>query len=136
MGNRYYLKQPDHDSAVRAARDIYQQHGVLVWINPDGEKNKECCGYYIDVIAAANPQATMVWVIEIETEDSVNDTEALGQWKEYDRAYTSWKLAVPTTSKSEAERLIQKHGITHCEVVTWTQNYNGTCTFSGLPGLN
>ena len=135
MVNRNYLIQPQHDSAVRAVKDIYQRHSMYAWINPNGEKNREWCGYYIDVIAVQAREATSAWVIEIETEDSVNETEALNQWKEYDKVYTGWHLAVPTASKSEAERLIHKYGLSHCGIVTWTQNGDGTYSFWGLPGL-
>lgn len=135
MMKRSYLKQPNHDNAVRAVREIYQSHNMYAWINPDGEKNRELFGYYIDVIAVQNQYATLAWVIEIETEDSVNETEALNQWKEYDQAYTNWYLAVPVVSKSEAERLVWKYGFSHCEIVTWTVDGDGAYLFWGLPGL-
>ncbi|MBC8507268.1 MAG: MmcB family DNA repair protein [Anaerolineales bacterium] len=136
MSNRIYNKQSEHDGAVRAAGQIYRKHGKHAWINPNGEKNKSWSGRYIDVIAGENQQATSAWVIEIETDDSVNDTEARSQWKDYSEAYSQrWYLAVPSSSKTKAEQLLQKHGITNCTVITWASNQNGTHTFWGLPGL-
>jgi hypothetical protein len=136
MANRIYNKQSEHDGAVRAAGQIYRDHGKHAWINPDGEKNKDWGGRYIDIIAAANQQATSAWVIEVETDDSVNDTEAGLQWEDYSKVYSQrWYLAVPSSSKAEAERLLKKHGITNCTVITWTRNQNGTYTFWGIPGL-
>lgn len=136
MANRSYNKQPVHDGAVHAAKLIYQEHGKFAWINPDGEKNKSWNGYYIDVIAVDDPQATSAYVTEIETEDSVNDAEASNQWKNYDEAYTQrWYLAVPTTSKADAEWLLQKHRIVHCQVITWAVDQYSRYTFWGLPGL-
>jgi hypothetical protein len=85
MSNRNYTKQSNHDGAVRSAGQIYREHGKHAWMNPNGEKNKRWSGRYIDVIAAENQQATSAWVIEIETADSVNDTEARSQWKEYSK---------------------------------------------------
>ncbi len=132
---RVQSSQASHDGAVYAAAEIYRQHARYVWINPNGEKNKDWCGYYIDVIAAEDAQPTSAWVIEIETEDSVTDSEASGQWRDYDKAYTRWHLAVPVASAAEARRLIGVHGIQHCSVLTWQRDSNGTHTFWGLPGL-
>lgn len=135
MANRIYNQQSGHDGAVRAAGQIYQEHDKYAWVNPDGEKNKDWCGRYIDVIAVANRQSTSAWVIEVETDDTVNDTEARVQWDDYAKVYQHWYLAVPTSSKTEAERLLKGHGITNCTVITWARNQDATFTFWGLPGL-
>jgi hypothetical protein len=136
MATRYASSQSDHDAAVNAAGQIYREHRKHAWVNPDGERNKAWCGYYIDVIAVEIPSASKAWVIEIETQESVSDSEARGQWKDYDGAYTQrWYLAVPSGSEAEAIRLITAHGIQHCTVITWRRNSDGTHTFWGLPGL-
>lgn len=101
--------QSAHDNAVRAAQNIYENHGKHVWINPGSEKNKPWCGFFIDVIAAENQNSERAWVIEIETEDSVSGTEAEGQWTEYDDAYDIWYLAVPTNKADEARELFKEH---------------------------
>ena len=107
-----------------------------MWINPGSEKNKAWNGRYIDVIAAESADATSAWVIEVETAGSVSDSEARDQWKDYDKVYQQrWHLAVPTGSKKAAEQLINKHGISHCKVITWARNTKGLHTFWGLPGL-
>jgi len=137
MATRYTSSQSGHDGVVNAAGQIYREHGKHAWINPDGEKNKDWCGYFIDVIAVETLSSDNAWVIEIETEDSVSESEAKGQWKDYDKVYTGrWYLAVPRSSESEANRLIVLHSIQHCTVITWEHNANGTHTFWGLPGLN
>ena len=76
-------------------------------------------------------------MIEIETEDSVSENEAKSQWKDYDNVYTKrWYLAVPAALEQTAKTLIQKNAISHCTVLTWQRNTNGTYTFWGLPGLS
>lgn len=136
MAGRDSRKQSDHDDAVNAAAQIYEEHGKHAWINPDGEKNKKWAGRYIDVIATENEQATTGWVIEIETEDSVSEGEAKSQWKDYDSTYSKkWFLAVPLGSEQKAEALVKKHGIQNCEIITWQRGDDGTHTFWGLPGL-
>ncbi|MBU0509560.1 hypothetical protein KKH27_12090 [bacterium] len=137
MTVRYTSSQSGHDGAVNAAGQIYREHGKHAWVNPNEEKNKDWCGYFIDVIAVETRSADHAWVIEVETEDSVSESEAKEQWKDYDKVYTGrWYLAVPRASESEANRLIALHNLQHCTVITWERNANGTHTFWGLPGLN
>ncbi len=137
MKTRYATSQSGHDEAVNAAGQIYPKYSKHAWVNPNGENNKEWCGYYIDVIAVNTLSANEAWVIEVETEESVSDSEATGQWKDYDKAYTGhWYLAVPLASEAEASRLVALHGIQHCIVITWRRNADGTHTFWGLPGLS
>ena len=136
MTVRLISKQSEHDAAVWAAKQIYEQKGKYVWINPGSEKNKAWNGRYIDVIAAESVDATSAWVIEVETDDSVSDSEASDQWQDYDKAYQNrWYLAVPTGSKQKAHQLIARYGISHCRVITWGRAANGLHAFWGLPGL-
>lgn len=136
MLNRRTEKQSEHDGAVYAAQNIYQKNGLKVWINPGSEKNKELGGRYIDVIASERPRFDKAWVTEVETDDSVSESEAKNQWKDYASVYERWHLAVPVSSKSEAEELLRKHRITNCTVITWRHERDGTYTFWGLPGIN
>ena len=136
MAVRPTIKQSEHDAAVSAAKQIYAGKGKCVWINPGSEKNKAWNGRYIDVIAAESLDATSAWVIEVETAESVSDSEARDQWRDYDKAYQQrWYLAVPTVSKKEAEQLVIRYDISHCKVITWARNANGLHTYWGLPGL-
>lgn len=124
-----------HDQVVYAAKNEYETHGKNVWINPNSEKNKTWNDQYIDVIATENEEPNKAWVIEIETEESVSQTEAENQWIKYDNAFTYWHLSVPTKSKLEADKLIKANKIEHCEVITWESGTEGKYTFSKLPGL-
>ncbi|PKN62609.1 MAG: hypothetical protein CVU57_23460 [Deltaproteobacteria bacterium HGW-Deltaproteobacteria-15] len=135
MSQRPVSGQSHHDDAVLAAGEIYRDHGKHAWVNPNGEKNKSWSGRYIDVIAVQNTSADKAWVIEIETDDSVADSEAKDQWKDYADAYSRWYLAVPLTSEDQARRLLSKHDISNCSLITWRRNPNGIHTFWNLPGL-
>jgi len=137
MATRALSQQSEHDAAISAAGQIYIEKGKHVWLNPNGEKNKSWNGRYIDVIAADSSTADKAWVIEVESADSVSETEAKEQWEDYDQVYTpKWYLAVPVDTEEKAKGLLQKHHIAHCNVITWQQNANGTHTFWGLPGLS
>ncbi len=136
MAVRPFTRQSEHDAAVLAAKEIYEANGKYVWINPGSQKNKAWNDRYIDVIAAESLHATRAWVIEVETADSVSDSEACDQWQDYDKAcQPRWYLAVPTGSKEAAEQLLRKYSISHCTVITWARDANGRYTYWGLPGL-
>ena len=107
-----------------------------MWVNPGSERNKDWNGCYIDVIVGNSADPDKAMVIEVETDESVSDSEAREQWKDYDATFqTRWRLAVPVKSKDRADQLIKKHGIAHCTTITWEPNSDGTYTFQGLPGL-
>jgi hypothetical protein len=134
MAKRISNKQSEHDAAVNAAGRIYRDKSKPACLNPNGEKNKSWCNFYIDVIVEI-PGEDKAWVTEIETDDSVCETEAKGQWKDYDKAYSHWHLAVPSGKEANAKALLSEHSITNCSVITWKRNNDGTHTFWGLPGL-
>jgi hypothetical protein len=136
MALREAAKQSAHDDAVRAAAHLYRASGKYVWLNPDGEKNKEWAGFFIDVIAAASSTPDRAWVLEVETDDSVCASEAESQWVKYGEAYTSWCLAVPVGFEELARRLVQEHKVRNCGVVSWVKDPAGQYTFRGLPGLD
>ena len=100
MAVRQFTKQSEHDAAVSAAKQIYEDKGKHVWINLGSLKKKAWNGHYIDVIAAESLDATSAWVIEVETVDSVSDSEARDQWQDYDNVYQKhWYLAVPESQR-------------------------------------
>jgi len=102
-------RQSKHDSAVRAAKQIYEQNDKHAWINPGSEKNKSWAGKYIDVIAVEDRKSDKAWVTEIETADSVSSSEAESQWRDYDQAFENWYLAVPEGAVQEAKQLISRY---------------------------
>lgn len=114
---------------------MYRASGKYVWLNPDGEKNKQWAGFFIDVIAAASSTPDRAWVVEIETDDSVCASEAESQWVRYGEAYTSWCLAVPAGQEEVARRLIREHSVRNCSIASWVKDAAGQYTYRGLPGL-
>jgi len=135
MAIRVASNQSIHDDTARAVGRVYRESGKRVWLNLDGEKNKEWSGFFIDVIAVATTTPDKAWVVEIETEDSVCASEAESQWARYGDAYTSWCLAVPGGQEEAALRLIQEHSVRNCRVASWAKDATGQYTFQDLPGL-
>ena len=135
MAIRVAAQQSAHDDAVRAAGQLYRSSGKRVWLNPDGEKNREWAGFFIDVIAMAPTMPDRAWVVEVETDDSVCAAEAQSQWARYGDAFTSWCLAVPSGQEEAAQRLIQEHNVRNCRVASWVKGSTGQYSFRRLPGL-
>lgn len=136
MGSRTDKDQTCHDEAIYDAKTLYTNHGIRVWINPNGERNKPWGGEYIDIIVPTASDKHRAWVVEVETKDSITDQEAKGQWKRYDDAYNIWHLAVPRGAEDKARELLNKHHISDYTMLQWMKNEDGTYTFWGLPRLD
>ena len=135
MGSRTDKDQSDHDGAIRAAKSIYADHSIRVWINPDGEQNKSWDGKYIDIIVPTASDKHMAWVVELETIATITDQEAREQWKSYDDVYSFWHLAVPRGSEDKAKELLNKYHISNYTMIQWRKEGDGTYTFWDLPRL-
>jgi hypothetical protein len=135
MATRTAVTQSTHDDVVRATGQVYRLSGRRVWLNPDGEKNKEWSGFFIDVIAMAPTIPDKAWVVEIETDDSVCASEAGSQWVRYGTAFTSWCLVVPKGREEAAEQLLHEHNVRNCRIASWEKDAAGQYTFRGLPGF-
>jgi len=134
MAWRMESVQSVHDARVRGLMGIYTGKGYTAWCNPDGEKNKALNNRYPDVIVKMKNEDSY-YVFEVETDDSVTQAEAEGQWKDYSGAFQHWYLAVPAGQEETAQELLADNGITNCTVVTWKANEEGGYTFYGLPGV-
>ncbi|MBI5443841.1 MAG: hypothetical protein HY900_21855 [Deltaproteobacteria bacterium] len=136
MANRTGRAQSTHDGVIAAAGEIYRRANKAVWLNPGSEKNKPWSGQYIDIIVAANRNRhDAVWVIEVETDDSVSELEAKDEWTGYATAFSNWCLAVQEGSEEKARALLDELQISNCAVITWQNTADGKYAFSGLPGL-
>ena len=131
------MPQSKHDEVVYAIKGVYECHGLQVSVNAGNQQTKQVSGCFPDVYAAQDTHQARYWVIEVETADSITDSEAQKQWVNYDRAYhPAWWLAVPSAYKDETEELLDKHGISYCKVVAWEMGADGAYTFCTLPGLD
>lgn len=125
-----------HDAAVRAIADIYKRHDFWTCINPGGQRNCQWNGLYMDVIVASETPPESALVIEVETADSVSVEEARDQWSIYDETFDVWTLALPSTAREKARRLLSGFGLQNCgTLITWRRDADGGLVFTGLPGI-
>ena len=75
------------------------------------------------------PDIVVVWLYvidnvkeigEVETSDSVNETEALSQWLEYGKLGVPFDLFVPSETYTNAHELVKKYEIKLSEIVPYS----------------
>jgi hypothetical protein len=115
--------QASHDKAVEdiAASPRYHTKWGKVITNPGSVKNQTVNGQYPDIV--------VVWLYvidnvkeigEVETSDSVNETEALSQWLEYGKLGVPFDLFVPSETYTNAHELVKKYEIKLSEIVPYS----------------
>ena len=133
--------QSEHDRVVRASANTYTDAGAKgfkISINPNGEKNFEIGSdsnnQYPDVCvwkpnSPGSNSGTVKVIEEIETEESVNETEA-EQWKNYaSLGIETFRLIVPKSKILTAKQIVEKKKIAVTEIWHYTIS-NGSISFS------
>lgn len=123
MAIRFPLRQSEHDNVIKAAETKFRQFRNLnysITTNPNQQHNlgigKEN-PLYPDIIIR-NILGEITSIIEVETEDSVTQTEAGIQWKEYANLGYPFYLLVTEKSAIEA-RIICLNNKIQAKVITY-----------------
>ena len=82
MANRQQITQSEHDSVIRTACENLDRVNYRIYSNPNQEKNTSINGYYPDIIITTINDDSVKFLIEVETADSINNSESK-QWKIY-----------------------------------------------------
>lgn len=122
---RSRTQQRIHDLVIAALALQYSRRGYVVHANPNQQKNHSFAGMYPDVVVMARSAKRPLLVVEVETEDSVRESEAARQWIEYDERYDAWVLAVPAHVRRTAKALIEQHDLRNVRLVTWSIDFIG-----------
>ena len=122
---RSRTQQRIHDLVIAELAQHYSRRGYVVHANPNQQKNHAVAGMYPDVVVMAKSAARPLLVVEVETEDSVRESEAARQWIEYEKRYGAWVLAVPTHARRAAKALIEAHDLRNVRLVTWSIDFSG-----------
>ncbi|MGB7291844.1 MAG: hypothetical protein WBD99_06715 [Thermodesulfobacteriota bacterium] len=97
-----------HDWVIRKLQEKYSRIYKEVHINPGDEQNYEVKGHYPDAVCVNYGQIVMI--IEVETKDTVNETE-LGQWKEMSQLGVQLVVLVPKELQVVARDICWKNAI-------------------------
>jgi hypothetical protein len=112
MANRIDASQSLHDRVIDEAVKHLNQTNFDIYKNPGSHKNAGIGDKYPDIIMTKKGQKIVNFIIEVETVDSINITEATEQWKKYaTEINASFYLLVPETSKIKAITLCNQVGI-------------------------
>ncbi len=128
MANRDYNNQSLHDNVISFAVDNLDKVNHDVYSNPGSFKNAGVGQMYPDIIITKRNSNTIEFIIEIETADSINITEATNQWKSYaDGINASFYILVPESEKQKAINLCKQVGIS-ARFGTFATDYFGNVT--------
>ncbi len=123
MAIRLPKLQSEHDNVIKAAEIKYKQFRNLnyaVTTNPNQQHNLgigKQNTVYPDIIIT-NTLGVITSIIEVETTDSVSETEAKIQWKEYADLGYPFYLLVPEKSALEARIICLRNKI-QARVITY-----------------
>jgi hypothetical protein len=123
MAQRNPEWQTYHDRVIEIAANNLRNN-FMVYTNPDGQKNTKVGELYPDIILTPKEQNTVSYIIEVETNDSVNAHEAYNQWLDYSKIGGVFYLLVPIDSRQLAETLCIKYGISAKYATYWVNNEN------------
>lgn len=115
-------RQPGEDSLhdhviALLATHWYNPSNYNLTTNPNGEQNRwvgsERNQQWPDLVAwrREGDRDKPVWIAEVETVSSVNETEARNQWRAYAALTKPLYLVVPTGYATTARRIVANLGI-------------------------
>jgi len=121
MALRTPQSQPEHDKAVKdiAASEHYSTKLGKVVTNHGSEKNFSVDSQYPDIVLADSFTSKAKEIGEVETSDSVTESEAKNQWADYAKLGVPFDLFVPSGKYNETNELLKKFGIRVREIVLY-----------------
>ncbi len=109
---RQPASQSLHDSIIRiAAENLTKTAKYKVYTNPDGEHNTSLGNSYPDIILTPIGNNTVQFIVEVETADSINESE-VSQWREYSAIGGTFYLLVPKEELSRTKQICALFSIT------------------------
>lgn len=125
MAERDFISRALHDRVISAAVKTLNNVDFDIYTNPGSTKNAAIRDNYPDIILTEKGTTTVKFIIEVETRESVNDTEAENQWRKYaEEIDATFYLLVPDDSLSRAESICRRRGI-NVRFATFVSNQQG-----------
>lgn len=110
MADRHKDYQSLHDNIIQIAFSNLDKINHDVYINPGEHKNTNVNGLYPDIIITNKGERNVKFIIEVETQDSINQNE-VSQWTDYSKLGGQFYLLVPKNMKDTAELLCRQNNI-------------------------
>lgn len=122
MGDRHQDYQALHDLVIQTAYSNLEKTKHDVYINPNRQKNTSVNGLYPDIIITDKGEKSVKFIIEVETQDSINQNE-IPHWNDFSMLGGLFYLLVPKNMKDTAELLCRQNNI-KARVGTYSQEYS------------
>lgn len=118
-----------HDRVISELPSVLNQIDYDIYTNPGQEKNVGIGDNYPDIIMTVKDQLNVKFILEVETEESVTQDEAINQWKRYaEEINATFYIVVPNNSLIKAQELCKRNDINaRFAIFTLT---NDTITFN------
>lgn len=111
MANRFPTNQSEHDNVIQAAYNGLDKVNHDVYINPRHSNRTSVAGFYPDIIITNKGDNNVKFIIEVETADSINQSE-VQQWINFSTKISgTFYLLVPYEHKNKAEVLCRQNGV-------------------------
>ena len=115
-------EQLEHDRIIRLLQAKYKRK-FEVAINPGNEQSAGVGGpppWYPDLVLQSERGKKLLGVVEVETAESVNNLEAMSEWKTFSQLRTTFHLYVPSSMIDVARRLCEDMQIPVAEIWSYT----------------
>lgn len=112
MAQRSEQTQSLHDRVITEITPMLNSQNYDIYTNPGESKNAGIVENYPDIIMTEKGTKTVKFILEVETHDSINLTEAESQWKKYATDIkATFYLVVPEQEINRANELCKKVGV-------------------------
>jgi len=111
MATRPTESQTLHDKIIQQAYDNLDKVGHDVYVNAGQQNNTNVGGEYPDIIITTKDDKAVKFIIEVETSDSINQSEAVTQWTKYSKLGGVFYLLLPKESRNLAEQICIQNNI-------------------------
>lgn len=129
MAQRNNINQGLHDRVINELPGVLNQIDYDIYTNPGQKKNVGIGENYPDIIMTDKDQLNVKFILEVETEESVTQDEAINQWKRYaEEINATFYIVVPNNSLIKAQELCKRNDI-NARFATFTLT-NDTITFN------
>jgi hypothetical protein len=121
-------EQLEHDRVIRLLQARYKRkHDVVM--NPGAEQNQSVTvgelAVFPDLLLYGTEKSRKLQgTVEVETGESVNQLEALAEWRVFTKLNLPLHLYVPPTAVDAARRLCTEHQIPVAEIWTFHMNFD------------
>jgi len=110
MAIRNPISQALHDRIIQRAYDTLDKVNYRVYMNQGLNRNINVNGHYPDIIITRVNNNTAEFIIEVETNDTINQSE-VNQWRIFSQLSRNFYLLVPAADRLRAGTLCLQMGV-------------------------